>query len=1009
MTRTRKSAAQPPALSACTIVSRNYLSHARVLAESFVRHEPDGRFYLLVVDKLPAGVELPDYITLVQPEELGLPYFYELCFKYDVTELSTAVKPTMLAHLMQERGERRLAYLDPDILVQRPMTELHAAMRRAAIVLVPHVLDPIPLDGHRPNEQDILMAGSYNLGFLALREHEDTRRLLAWWEERLRDLCRVNPAEGLMTDQRWIDLAPGYFPSTTVLRDPTYDIAYWNLHTRPLARLADGTFTAAGRPIAFFHYSGFNPNKRLVFSKHQDRFVVPEYPALRRLLDEYADLHDRHFHAESSTWEYGYSRFSNGVAVHPILRRLYLALDDDGRAAFGDPFDADGPFLRWATEPRGAKLSRFLEELLALRYDVASAFPDVNGADREGFLQWACTQGALEERYDAALALPCAGEDTGAAVEITTEPDPEPAAADEGGVNVVGYLRSESGLGALARGYIRALNQAEVPMSLVDTGHLTVNRTEDPTITEIHDEFRHDINLVVVNADEHFHVSSELGEDHFRSRYNIGSWAWELPSFPTEWHDRFPWYDEIWVGTSFIAGALTKVAPMPVVVVPPTLSVDRHGDARRGRELIGVDDDEFVFAFLFDFHSFFERKNPLALVDAFTRAFSAKDRARLIIKCTNGHSDQEGLAELYDRADGHNVDIHSGYWPVDDVRDLMAGIDAYASLHRAEGIGLTLSDAMARAKPVIATGWSGNTDFMNTANSYLVDFDLVTLERDFGPYAAGSTWANPSVNHAASLMRRVYEHRDEGTAKGRRARADIDAHFSEARVAEIVRSRLAVIAGGGASRRGASARVHPPTAKGYPDYAGLVDRVRAAIESNTPCDATVAVVSRGDDELLLVGERTAWHFPRTGEGKYAGYYPSDSAAAVGHLEQLRANGATHLAIPVSCRWWLEHYDGLRDHLERSYELVFDDPRTATIFRLSGSPFPADPAADPATELTHAVEQLEVALDRRVRAEAVWSELLTDTSPIDPARLHTPAPEPKHPAPRPRRPRAGARR
>lgn len=1040
MTRTRKSAAPRPSLSACTIVSRNYLSHARILAESFHRHEPAGRFYLLVVDKLPAGVELPEYVELVQPEELELPYLYEMCFKYDVTELSTAVKPTLLAHLMERRGETRLAYLDPDILVQRPLDELQGSLRRAAIVLVPHLLDQIPLDGRRPNEQDILIAGSYNLGFLALRRHADSARLLAWWEERLRDLCRVSPSEGLMTDQRWIDLVPGLFPSSTVLRDDTYDVAYWNLHSRTLER-RDGQFTVNGRPIAFFHYSGFDPTRPLTFSKHQDRFDVAEHPALRALLAEYAALHEVHHHAQSSAWEYGYSRFSNGIAVHPVLRRLYLGLDDQARASFGDPFDADGErsFLGWATEPRGEELSLFLANVYRLRYDVAAAFPDVDGRDREAFIHWARTTGASEERYDAALVRTAAGRES---IELDRPSGPAAPAAEPGagaaqdlsGVNVVAYLRSESGLGAAARGYIRALSSGSVPMSLVDIGHLTVNRNEDPTITEIDDEFRYGVNLVVVNADEHFHVTSELGEDRFRGRYNIGVWAWELPAFPPEWHDRFPWYDEIWVGTSFIAGALAKVAPMPVVVVPPTLSVAKPGLAARGRKLIGAAEDEFVFAFMFDFHSFFERKNPLALIDAFTRAFSPRDRARLIVKCTNGHVDEAGLAELYARAEGHRVDIHSGYWPAQDVRDLMAGCDAYASLHRAEGTGLTLSDAMAHAKPVIATGWSGNTDFMNAANSYPVDYELVTLERDFGPYAAGGTWADPSVDHAAQLMRRVFDDREEAATRGARAKADIEGYFSEARVAEIVHSRLAVIADRARTPAAGRARRRPATTKGFPDYAGLVDRVRLAIEANTPPEATVAIVSRGDDELLTLGQRAAWHFPRTGDGAYAGYYPTDSDAAIGHLEQLRANGATHLAIPASCGWWLEHYDGLREHLESRCEVVFDDPATVTVFHLSrprradlavrlervelalagqGAPVAGELAGawssaladSTAVELDGSrrraeeriaalgerideIERSAGALDRRLRVGATWGGTIGETVPAEVARLRT---------------------
>jgi glycosyltransferase involved in cell wall biosynthesis len=1000
-------------MSACTIVSRNYLSHARILAESFARHQPKGRFYLLVVDRLPDGIELPDYIRLIDPGELELPHFYEMCFKYDVTELSTAVKPALLQHLMSVRGESSVCYFDPDILIDRSLTELEQLLQRAPIVLVPHLLDEIPLDGHRPNEQDILIAGSYNLGFIGLHAHTETMELLEWWSTRLRDLCRVSPAEGLMTDQRWIDLVPGLFPSSAVLRDDTYDVAYWNLHSRKLEQSDDGPYRINGRPLAFFHFSGFKPTDIHTFSKHQDRFLVAEHPPLQALLERYAELHAKHDYDVSSKWDYGYSRFSNGLGVHPILRQLYLGLRADQRERFADPFDVDSPrsFFDWATRPRGERLSRFLDRLIRLRYDLSAAFPDANGRDREAFLNWAATTGAVEERYDAELVQPrpgrieLAGADPGGGgllpaaggndAHVPSETERPPARGGGPlGVNVIGYLRSESGLGAAARGYVRALRTAGTPISLIDIGHLTVNRTEDPTIGEIDGEWRHDVNLVVVNADEHFRVASDLGEDEFRRRYNIGVWAWELPSFPEEWRNRFSWYDEIWVGTSFIAGALAKVSPIPIVVVPPVMSLDIRGSRRRGRARLKASAAEFVFAFIFDFHSFAERKNPLAVVEAFKRAFTPDDNARLVIKCVNGHVAPAQLAELELAAEGSRTEIRSGYWPVQQVRDLMAAADAYVSLHRAEGTGLTLSDAMGHGKPVIATGWSGNTDFMNASNSYPVDYELVRLENDVGPYLAGETWADPSVEHAAKLMRHVFEHPDEVERRGRRARADIEAHFSEASVAKVVEERLRVIATDRQARGGGVARTRPPEIKGHPDYRGLVARLRLAVEANTPADATLAVVSRGDELLLDFGKRTAWHYPRNGDGAYAGYYPEHSEAAVAHLEQLRANGAEYLVIPASSGWWLEFYGGMREHLETSYRLVYDDPRTATIYALGDIRGDAVPGhrgdlAARAAALEERIVELDRAattLDRRLQVSLAWGGTVADSLPAEVARL-----------------------
>ena len=197
--------------------------------------------------------------------------------------------------------------------------------------------------------------------------------------------------------------------------------------------------------------------------------------------------------------------------------------------------------------------------------------------------------------------------------------------------------------------------------------------------------------------------------------------------------------------------------------------------------------------FVFDVHSHLPRKNPLAVIEAFRRAFRPSEPVRLILKCVNAESDPMGFATLLDRAAGAAIDIHSGYVSADDVSSLMSSCDAYVSLHRSEGIGLTIAEAMGLGKPVIATGWSGNTDFMDVSNAFPVGYRLVELEENVGPYHAGEVWAEPSIEQAAELMRFVVDHPDEASARGRAARETMQRDYSEERIAELVRQRLAII------------------------------------------------------------------------------------------------------------------------------------------------------------------------------------------------------------------------
>jgi glycosyltransferase involved in cell wall biosynthesis len=422
---------------------------------------------------------------------------------------------------------------------------------------------------------------------------------------------------------------------------------------------------------------------------------------------------------------------------------------------------------------------------------------------------------------------------------------------------------------------------------------------------------------------------SHLGAELFEGRYNIGAWAWELPRFPEKWYDRFAYYDEIWVSTSFIANALAPISPVPVVRIPPVLTSKTVGSRESGRRRLGVSSEEFVYLFVFDFHSHMQRKNPLALIDAFEAAFAPSDPVRLIIKCVNADADPEGFAAIGARVQGYPIDIHAGYWSSQGLRDLMAACDAYVSLHRSEGTGLTITDAMALGKPVIATSWSGNMDFMDIANSFLVRYELVEIQENIGPFRAGEVWADPSVEHAAEQMRTVFEDREEGRVRGEAARREIETNYSEEKLAGLVRQRLEVVAS-----LDRLPEFRREIRAFYTGYQGLIRKVVEVANTVVPDGAIVAVVSKGDRNLLeLGGERKGWHFPRDEDGVYAGYHPVDSAGAISHLEELREKGAEFLLFPGTALWWLEHYEGFRDHLASHYRRVWEED-AGVIFALA---------------------------------------------------------------------------
>lgn len=359
------------------------------------------------------------------------------------------------------------------------------------------------------------------------------------------------------------------------------------------------------------------------------------------------------------------------------------------------------------------------------------------------------------------------------------------------GVNVAGYLTAELGVGEAARGYISSLKQLNIRLALTDFAQGTSSRKADTSFTEFAKENPFQVNLVCVNADQVVNFISYAGLNYLEGKTNVGVWWWELPKFPDVWLNRFKYFEQIWVGSEFARVAVQAATQMPVIKIPPVVEVKLGQNYPK--EHYELSSDEFVFLFVFDFFSIFERKNPLAVVRAFKQAFKSDESVRLVLKCINESHDPENLRRIENEIGDARITIMKGYFSKDEKNGLIAASDCYVSLHRSEGFGYTLAEAMYFGKPVIATAWSGNMDFMTKDNSYPVDFRLVELESTYGPYERGQVWAEPDIDHAANMMRRVYENPDEAGEKGRKASLFIRQNHSVQAVALRLRDCLYVL------------------------------------------------------------------------------------------------------------------------------------------------------------------------------------------------------------------------
>lgn len=355
------------------------------------------------------------------------------------------------------------------------------------------------------------------------------------------------------------------------------------------------------------------------------------------------------------------------------------------------------------------------------------------------------------------------------------------------GVNVLGHLYSEKGVGESMRSAVRALQAAHVPYgcnNFNDPGSLNLDAKPCPV------ENPYPVNLIHVHADGLPSVIHALGEQYFKGRYNIGQWVWELPDFPPEWCPSFKYFDEIWVPSRFVQEAIARVAPVPVMKIPYTIALEREVDGVAERKTLEPRERRFVFLFMFDFMSYWQRKNPFGVIETFQRAFPKIDGAELIVKTTHASFSPKVFQQLQDVSRGLPIKVVDGVWSRQAISELLSACDCVVSLHRSEGFGLSLAEAMALGKPVIATGYSGNMDFMTPENSLPVDYRLVQLKEDVGPYMRGSHWAEPDLDHAAAHMRWVASHREQARTLGERAGQTIHDGFSPAVVGKMITERL---------------------------------------------------------------------------------------------------------------------------------------------------------------------------------------------------------------------------
>jgi len=335
-------------------------------------------------------------------------------------------------------------------------------------------------------------------------------------------------------------------------------------------------------------------------------------------------------------------------------------------------------------------------------------------------------------------------------------------------INIVGDLFSESGLGSVTRQIIDSID-GRYQYQIINLPLSLKSRQQAPSsLKNIGTRLKPGITIFIGNPEILPKAMLRLNPWRLINNYNIGVWFWELEKLPPPWRHIAPLVDEVWAQSHFVQQVF-KAYSRQVEVMP--FSLDAVVPSQKTRADLGLPDKSFIFLFTFDYLSHAARKNPQAVIDSFQQAFGASEEVLLVIKTVNSDQIRGGVANLENRiGQSSNIVFLDEYFQYKDLLRLIQLANCYVSLHRSEGLGLGLAEAMKLGTLVIATNYSGNTDFMSAEDALLVDYTLIPVQNGDYPYSKGNVWAEPCQSDAIEQMKYAFTHQLECRLLAQRAR-----------------------------------------------------------------------------------------------------------------------------------------------------------------------------------------------------------------------------------------------
>ena len=732
--------------------------------------------------------QLFEIVTLDKLEEFSPFSIKEIAFKMSLVEFATTIKPVAFTYLFQKHKNKSIKYVlyfDNDCWVQDSIWEIIAVLKTKSVVATPHIVSPTPEDLLNQKDISILKAGVLNFGFVAFSNTKGSKSFLQWWYNRLRYYGYVMLAKGMHFDQNWGNFIQVFFNHEDyyIIRDPRFNIAYWNLHYTGKHVWLDkhsGTPHIQDRRVVFMHLSGvslFENYDMSAISRHQNRFTISHFPKLRSVLKKYLDYLGHFRTAHFRTIPYAFNSFSNGEPIPLLIKQYYSEMVDTVGALrpyvyrppmagvelfslynISDPFDVrdtantiwswllKGPYNRIVDSEGDSYISELERLIYNSRSDLRYFFPQAMGGDILRFKSW-CKNG-LRHEYDIPADIFKKWTNG-----VTPSNKLQGCCVVGNILHQIDYKFSDRFRVALV---LNSLVKANYPTGVIQTVRSgSLNPTSAMVNVGYHNSFNHHkdsidnlidrsitrsqsrkIHILTVSGYDLGNTFSTYEKRRWESFYRICYIVWDLSRIPKKWIPALNRCNKIWVPSMFVKDAVVKsvlgssikVIPFAYIADEANVSKERNNKYLPEKS-VNIPSNCIVLMSSFTYDSDFVRKNPIAVVEAFKQSQVSSAMLILQTSCPKNYlMEHISLIKAIDK-DPHIIVIES----FDDKylnKYLYSRADIYISLHRSEGYSYDILESMIMQKIVITTNYGGNLDFLKVHKSinnthYFIDYDSV--------------------------------------------------------------------------------------------------------------------------------------------------------------------------------------------------------------------------------------------------------------------------------------------